>query len=57
MTASRSILIIGASRGLGLGLTREFAAQGWAVTATVRSAAQQAQALCKNSAYAWSNWR
>ena len=44
MTASRSILIIGASRGLGLGLTREFAAQGWAVTATVRSAAQQAQA-------------
>ena len=42
MTASRSILIIGASRGLGLGLTREFAAQGWAVTATVRSTAQQA---------------
>lgn len=41
MTAPRSILIIGASRGLGLGLTREFAAQGWAVTATVRSAAQQ----------------
>jgi len=44
MTASRSILIIGASRGLGLGLAGEFAAQGWAVTATVRSAAQQAQA-------------
>ena len=42
MTASRSILIIGASRGLGLGLAGEFAAQGWAVTATVRSAAQQA---------------
>lgn len=42
MTAPRSILIIGASRGLGLGLTREFAALGWAVTATVRSAAQQA---------------
>ena len=39
MTASRSILIIGASRGLGLGLAGEFAAQGWAVTATVRSAA------------------
>ena len=44
MTAPRSILIIGASRGLGLGLAGEFAAQGWAVTATVRSAAQQAQA-------------
>lgn len=42
MTAPRSILIIGASRGLGLGLASEFAAQGWAVTATVRSAAQQA---------------
>ena len=42
MTASRSIRIIGASRGLGLGLAGEFAAQGWAVTATVRSAAQQA---------------
>lgn len=42
MTAPRSILIIGASRGLGLGLVNEFVAQGWAVTATVRSAAQQA---------------
>lgn len=42
MTAPRSILIIGASRGLGLGLASEFAAQGWAVTATVRSAAQEA---------------
>ncbi|MFI8582674.1 SDR family oxidoreductase [Ectopseudomonas khazarica] len=42
MTAPRSILIIGASRGLGLGQVSEFVAQGWAVTATVRSAAQQA---------------
>lgn len=42
MTAPRSILIIGASRGLGLGLAGEFAAQGWGVTATVRSTAQQA---------------
>lgn len=42
MSASRSILIIGASRGLGLGLASEFAAQGWAVTATVRSTTQQA---------------
>lgn len=45
MTAPRSILIIGASRGLGLGLASEFVAQGWAVTATVRSAAQQAPLL------------
>lgn len=42
MTAPRSILIIGASRGLGLGLAKAFVAQGWTVTATVRSAAQQA---------------
>lgn len=42
MTAPRSILIIGASRGLGLGLAKAFVVQGWTVTATVRSAAQQA---------------
>ncbi len=30
-------LIIGASRGLGLGLAREFADRGWTVTGTVRS--------------------
>ena len=42
MTAPRSILIIGASRGLGLGLAKAFVAQGWTVAATVRSAAQQA---------------
>src|SRR5262249_13023855 len=31
-------LIIGASRGLGLGLAREFAARGWQVTGTTRHA-------------------
>ena len=30
------ILIIGASRGIGLGLVREFTGRGWAVTGTVR---------------------
>jgi NAD(P)-dependent dehydrogenase (short-subunit alcohol dehydrogenase family) len=30
-------LIVGASRGIGLGLVREYAARGWTVTATVRS--------------------
>lgn len=30
------ILIVGASRGIGLGLVKEFAGRGWAVTATVR---------------------
>jgi NAD(P)-dependent dehydrogenase (short-subunit alcohol dehydrogenase family) len=32
-------IIVGASRGLGLGLAREFARRGWQVTATARSAA------------------
>jgi NAD(P)-dependent dehydrogenase (short-subunit alcohol dehydrogenase family) len=35
----KSALIIGASRGLGLGLAKEFLTRGWDVTATVRSAA------------------
>jgi NAD(P)-dependent dehydrogenase (short-subunit alcohol dehydrogenase family) len=33
----KSALIIGASRGLGLGLARELLGRGWHVTATVRS--------------------
>ncbi len=36
MPASRSALLIGASRGLGLGLAQAFAGRGWAVTATAR---------------------
>jgi len=35
-------LVIGASRGLGLGLVRELAGRGWTVTGTVRSAADRA---------------
>ena len=35
-------LIVGASRGLGLGLVRELAGRGWTVTGTVRSAADRA---------------
>ena len=36
---SKTAIIVGASRGLGLGLAREFARRGWQVTATARSAA------------------
>lgn len=32
-----TVLIIGASRGIGLGLAREFARQGWRVIGTVRA--------------------
>lgn len=41
---SQTVLIIGASRGLGLGLAQAFATQGWDVTATVREP-KQAEAL------------
>lgn len=36
MAATKTALIIGASRGLGLGLVQRLAEQGWQVTATVR---------------------
>lgn len=39
MTTPKSALIIGASRGLGLGLVRELLDRSWDVTATVRDAA------------------
>lgn len=37
-----SALVIGASRGLGLGLVRELAGRGWSVTGTVRSEGDRA---------------
>ena len=39
MADERRVLLVGASRGLGLGLARVFAAQGWSVTATARGPA------------------
>ena len=38
---SKSALVIGASRGIGLGLVRCFADRGWTVTGTVRNPAQE----------------
>jgi NAD(P)-dependent dehydrogenase (short-subunit alcohol dehydrogenase family) len=40
MTSSSTVLIIGASRGLGLALTREWLQRGWSVIATVRTQGQ-----------------
>ncbi|KAF1068581.1 MAG: C-factor [Pseudomonas citronellolis] len=39
MSSTRTALIIGASRGLGLGLVRELLARGWDVVASVRDPA------------------
>ncbi|MBV9785147.1 MAG: SDR family oxidoreductase [Acidisphaera sp.] len=41
----RNALIIGASRGLGLGLVRQHLARGWHVTATVRTPSDALAAL------------
>lgn len=38
---SKTALIVGASRGLGLGLVAEYLSRGWTVTATVRSASAE----------------
>ncbi len=42
-------LIVGASRGIGLGLAREFSSRGWAVTATVRGPAPELAKLAEAS--------
>ena len=36
-STSRSVLIVGASRGIGLGLAKSYAASGWQVHATTRT--------------------
>ena len=41
----KSALIIGASRGLGLGLAREHLDRGWRITATVRTRSPDLEAL------------
>ena len=41
----KTALIIGASRGLGLGLVREHLARGWRITATVRTKSDALDAL------------
>lgn len=45
MTVGKSILILGASRGIGLGLAKEFAARGWQVIASERSRGDDLHAL------------
>ena len=45
----KSALIIGGSRGLGLGLVGEHLARGWQVTATVRTPSAELDALCRGA--------
>ena len=45
MADRKSILILGASRGIGLGLAREFARRGWRVVASERSRSGELHAL------------
>jgi NAD(P)-dependent dehydrogenase (short-subunit alcohol dehydrogenase family) len=47
--SQQSALIIGASRGLGLGLAREYLSRGWRVIATARSNALKLEALAKTA--------
>jgi NAD(P)-dependent dehydrogenase (short-subunit alcohol dehydrogenase family) len=45
MADGKTILILGASRGIGLGLAREFATRGWRVIASERSHGDELHAL------------
>jgi NAD(P)-dependent dehydrogenase (short-subunit alcohol dehydrogenase family) len=45
----QTVLLLGASRGLGLGLAREYLSRGWRVIATARSYAAKLEALAKSS--------
>ena len=42
---SKHVLIVGASRGIGLGLAKEFKERGWEVTGTERSRSDELHAL------------
>jgi NAD(P)-dependent dehydrogenase (short-subunit alcohol dehydrogenase family) len=47
--SQQTALLIGASRGLGLGLAGEYLGRGWRVIATARDDASKLQALAKNA--------
>ncbi len=46
---SKTALILGASRGLGLGLAREYLSRGWRVIATARENASKLEDLAKGA--------
>ena len=49
MPTRQTVLLLGASRGLGLGLAAEYLLRGWRVIATARDNAKQLEALAKDA--------
>ena len=49
MRTEQTALLLGASRGLGLGLAREYLSRGWRVIATARDNAKQLEGLAKEA--------
>ena len=49
ISSQQTALLIGASRGLGLGLAREYLSRGWRVIATARGNATKLEALAKTA--------
>ena len=47
--SQHTVLLLGASRGLGLGLAREYLGRGWRVIATARNDASKLEALGKDA--------
>ena len=49
MRTGQTALLLGASRGLGLGLAREYLSRGWRVIATARDNAKQLEPLARDA--------
>jgi NAD(P)-dependent dehydrogenase (short-subunit alcohol dehydrogenase family) len=49
LSTQQTALLLGASRGLGLGLAREYLSRGWRVIATARDNAKQLQAAARDA--------
>jgi NAD(P)-dependent dehydrogenase (short-subunit alcohol dehydrogenase family) len=49
LPTGQTALLLGASRGLGLGLARQYLSRGWRVIATARDNAKQLQALAQDA--------
>jgi NAD(P)-dependent dehydrogenase (short-subunit alcohol dehydrogenase family) len=49
LPTEQTALLLGASRGLGLGLAREYLSRGWRVIATARDNAKQLEGLAKQA--------